>query len=289
MERYDIAITGTGPAGISAAITAKIRNKKILLIGDKKLSKKLAAAKEINNYPGFPKVKGSDLAEALTRHLEDLDIQITEARVNAVYAMGKYFSLQTSKGDFEARSVIIASGVMQGKLLEGEEGLVGNGVGYCATCDAPLYKGKDVIIAGYGEEADEETAFLSEIARSVTYFPVFNGEEKTFASNVTVIKEKPESVRREGKRVFLSTGDKEYEADGVFILRESVSPGQLIPGLVTEGPHIKVDRELNTSISGLFACGDIAGKPYQYIKSAGEGNVAALSAVGYLAKQNAAG
>jgi Thioredoxin reductase len=152
MERYDIAIIGTGPAGISAAITAKLRNKKILLAGSGGLSKKLICAQEINNYPGFPAVKGEKLAEAFSVHLKGLDIKITETKVANIYAMGDYFALQSSMGDFEALSVIVATGVMQDKLLEGEEANVGRGVSYCATCDAALYKGKNVIVAGYDKK-----------------------------------------------------------------------------------------------------------------------------------------
>ncbi len=283
MERYDIAIIGTGPAGVSAAITAKIRNKNILLLGDGELSKKLGSAAEINNFPGFPKAKGEEIAAAFLRHLKELEIEITKARVNAVYAMGKYFSIQSSKGDFEASSVIIATGVMQGSLLKGEEALVGRGVGYCATCDAVLYRGKEVIVAGYNDEADEETDFLSQVAEKVTYIRVNEGKKEDFAQNVSVVKGKPVEVVKDGSRVKLLTSTDEYEADGVFILRDSISPGQLVPGLETEGVHIKTDRQMKTGISGLFACGDISGKPYQYIKAAGEGNVAALSAVSYLA------
>ena len=95
MERYDIAIIGTGPAGISAAITAKIRNKNILLAGSRELTKKLESAREINNYPGFPAVKGEKLAEAFSGHLKGLDIKITETKVTNIYAMGDYFALQS--------------------------------------------------------------------------------------------------------------------------------------------------------------------------------------------------
>jgi Thioredoxin reductase len=113
-----------------------------------------------------------------------------------------------------------------------------------------------------------------------------DNEDIRLKGNAKVVKgEKPVAVSREGKKIRLDTDKESYEADGLFILRQSVSPGQLVPGLVTEGPHIKVDREMKTSIKGLFACGDIAGRPYQYIKSAGEGNVAALSAVSYLAER----
>ncbi|MCR5650668.1 MAG: NAD(P)/FAD-dependent oxidoreductase [Lachnospiraceae bacterium] len=283
MERYDVAVVGTGPAGVSAAITAKIRNKKVLLIGDRDLTKKMRQAHEINNYPGFPKVKGEDLAKALSGHLKQMEIEITDVKVVNIYAMGKYFSLQTSGETYEALSVIAATGVMPGKMLDGEEPLVGSGVSYCATCDAPLYRGKDVIVLGYGKEEEKEAAFLSEVARKVIYFPVYNGEPSDPADNVKVIKEVPASVKREGPKMVLTTAQGTvFETDGIFVLRESVSPGALIPGLATDGPHIVVDRQMRTNIKGLFACGDITGKPYQYIKSAGEGNVAALSAVEYL-------
>ena len=168
MERYDIAIIGTGPAGVSAAITARIRNKKVLLIGDKDISKKMRQAHEINNYPGFPKVKGEDLACAMSEHLAQMEISITDVKVVSIYAMGKYFSLQTTGETYEAICVIVAAGVMPGKMIEGEEALVGSGVSYCATCDAPLYKGKDVIVAAYGREEEKEAAFLAETAHEVS-------------------------------------------------------------------------------------------------------------------------
>ena len=282
MDRYDIAIIGTGPAGISAAITSKIRNKKILFIGDKNLTKKLSSAHEINNYPGFPKVSGKDLAEAFAGHLKQMEIEITDVKVNAVYAMGDYFALQTSGGDFEASSVIIATGVMQGKMYEGEEGLVGNGVSYCATCDGNLYKGKKVAVAGYSKKEEEEVRFLSGVAESVIYFPVYKEKDFTFPDNVEIREEVPTAVKRDKAVVTVTTNKGNYEVDGFFVLRDSVSPGQLVPGLETEGAHIKVDRSMKTSIKGLFACGDITGKPYQYVKSAGEGNVAALSAAAWL-------
>ncbi|MBR5376490.1 MAG: NAD(P)/FAD-dependent oxidoreductase [Lachnospiraceae bacterium] len=286
MERYDIAIRGTGPAGVSAAITARIRNKKVLLIGDKDISKKMRQAHEINNYPGFPKVQGEDLAHAMSEHLAQMEISITDVKVVNIYAMGKYFSLQTTGETYEALSVIVAAGVMPGKMIEGEEPLVGSGVSYCATCDAPLYRGKDVIVAAYGKEEEKEAAFLAETAHEVVFFPVYNGEPSDLPSNVKVIKEVPAAIRREGNRMVIETSQGRYETDGIFVLRESVSPGALVPGLAADGPHITVDRQMRTNIKGLFACGDITGRPYQYIKAAGEGNVAALFAVEYLDTEN---
>ena len=95
MERYDIAIIGTGPAGVSAAITAKVRGKRLILFGAKAMSDKVEKAHSILNYPGLPNVTGAQLAQAFSNHLESMDIPITEKQVTAVYAMGDYFAIQT--------------------------------------------------------------------------------------------------------------------------------------------------------------------------------------------------
>ena len=149
-EIFDVAIIGTGPAGLSAAITLKIRNKKIILFGSKNLSEKIVKAHEIQNYPGFPSIKGSDLAQKLQAHIDNLGIEITEDLITTCYSMGSSFSL-TSKSNkmYSARSVILATGVNFGKPFEGEEKFLGRGVSYCATCDAPFYKGKKVFVTGH--------------------------------------------------------------------------------------------------------------------------------------------
>ena len=281
MERYDIAIIGTGPAGLSAAITATIRNKKVLLLGSRDLSGKLSKAHEIQNYLGFPAVKGEDLAAAFQKHIAEMGISITEKRVSAVYAMGDYFALQAGEDMVEATAVILATGVVQGKPLPGEEELLGRGVSYCATCDAPLYRGKTAAVIGYSPREEAEAAFLSEVCTEVLYFPVYK-EETDLPASVRVIREKVTGVENQDGKRLVRTAEGTYTVDGVFILREAVSPGQLVPGLPTEGPHVTVNRKMEAGIPGVFACGDIVGTPYQYIKSAGEGNVAALSAVSYL-------
>ncbi|MBR2570593.1 MAG: NAD(P)/FAD-dependent oxidoreductase [Clostridia bacterium] len=284
MARYDIAVIGTGPAGISAAITAKVRNKSVLLLGSRDLSGKLAKAHEIRNYPGFPAVSGADLAKALSAHLSQMGIEISDRRVSAIYAMGEYFTLQCGPDFEEADAVILATGVTAAKALPGEEALLGRGVSYCATCDASLYRGKRCAVLSWSAAEEGEAEFLSEVASEVLYFPVYK-EEPRLADGIRVIREKPLAIEEENGQRVVVTGEGRYPADGVFVLRESIAPGQLVPGLETEGAHIRVDRSMATSLPGCFACGDIAGTPYQYIKAAGEGNVAALSAVAYLDKR----
>lgn len=281
MERYDIAVIGTGPAGISAAITATVRNKRVLLLGSKNLSEKLEKAHEIRNYPGFPAVKGSELAAAMKAHLDSMGIEITEKRVSAVYAMGDYFALQADQDMLEATAVILTTGVVQGKPLPGEEQWLGRGVSYCATCDAALYRGRDVAVIGYSPREEAEAAFLSEVCAKVLYFPAYEAEP-VLPESVRVIREKVTGIEADGDRKKVVTAENGYSVDGVFVLREAVAPGQLVPGLETDGSHVKVSRKMECSIAGCFAAGDITGTPYQYIKAAGEGNVAALSAVSYL-------
>lgn len=286
MERYDIAIIGSGPAGVSAAITAKVRNKKIIMFGSDRLSEKIQKAHQILNYPGLPEVSGQELAEEYHNHLDAMGIEITTEQVVTVYSMGEYFAVQTLSGNmYEAKTVILAMGLSQTKPLENEDELLGRGVSYCATCDAQFYRGKKVIVAGYHEEAEEEARFLAEIAGEVIYFPVYKGEPD-LPESVKIVKETPVSIFGGFKANGIRTKEgNEYEADGIFILRESVSPKNLVPGLKMDGNHVEVNLQMETNLKGCYACGDLAGKPYQYIKSAGQGNVAALSAVAYLSQK----
>ena len=289
MERYDIAIIGTGPAGLSAAITAKIRNKKILLIGNPNFSDKVQKAHQIQNYLGLPAISGKDLAKAFENHINSMDITITEGKVNAVYPMGSYFGLQVSQDIYEAETVIVATGIVTGKAFKGENELLGRGVSYCATCDAPLYRNKTVAVIGYSPKEESEAEFLAEVCEKVLYIPMYK-EETKLSDKVTIINEKPTAVIGENKVKSLQTEKNNYEVDGIFILRDSIPPSQLVSGLEIKDNHIVVNLQMETNIKGCFACGDIVGKPYQYIKAAGQGNIAGLSAVAYLdAKRKAMG
>lgn len=284
MDRVDIAIIGTGPAGVSAAITAQLRGKSLLLLGSRELSEKIGKAHKIQNYPGLPAVTGEELRAALQRHLDAMGIAITEARVNAVYAMGDYFAVQTAEQMYEAAAVILATGVVQGKPLPGEEEFLGRGVSYCATCDAPLYRGKAVAVVGTSPAAEPEAAYLAEVAASVLYLPLYEGTP-TLPDTVRIVREKPAAVTGEATVTALHTKAGEYPVDGVFLLRDAMAPTQLVPGLEGTGGHVAVNAKMQTNLPGCFACGDAVGLPYQYVKAAGEGNVAALSAVEYLAAQ----
>ena len=280
-ERYDIAIIGSGPAGLSAAINAKIRNKKIILFGNDELSNKLVKAPKIDNYLGLESITGNQLKERFINHINERGISIVKDRINNVYAMGDYFTLMSAEKTYESTAVILAGGIEFSKPIKGEIEFLGKGVGYCATCDAPLYRDRTVIVIGYNKDSVEESNFISEIVGKVYFVPRFEGYQN-LNKDIEIVKGIPVSVEGDQFVNKLVLKDKEIETDGVFILKDSISPSQLVPGLDMDTVHIKVNRKMETNLKGLYAAGDITGKPYQFIKAAGEGQVAALNAVSYL-------
>lgn len=280
-ERYDIAIVGSGPAGLSAAINAKIRNKKFILFGSHGLSEKLAKAHGVNNYLGMYGKSGKEMVEAFESHLKAMEIEITEEKVTNIYPTGDYYSILAKDEMYEAASVILTSGVSFGKPLKGEKEFLGRGVSYCATCDAMFYRDKVAAVIGYSQKDEAEAAFLAQVAKKVYYLPMYK-DEVSLDDNLEVIRDSVVEITGETKVDKLVLKNQELTLDGVFILRESIAAEQLVPGLEVKENHVVVDRLMQTNLAGCFAAGDIVGAPYQYIKAAGEGNVAALSAVSYL-------
>ncbi|MBP2033076.1 thioredoxin reductase (NADPH) [Clostridium algifaecis] len=279
--RYDIAIIGSGPAGLSAAINAKVRNKNIIVFGIQELSNKIIKAPKINNYLGFYDITGIELRDRFKEHIENLGISITFERINEVYAMGDYFALDVNGKMYESKTIILATGIEYTKPLKGEEKFLGKGVGYCATCDAPLYKGKTVTIIGYNKEAEDDANYVSELAKTTYYVPMYK-KELALNENIKILNDRVVEIQGTDKVDKVVFENNEIATDGVFVLKDSVSPTQLVPGLEMENNHIKVNLDMKTNIKGCFAAGDCTGKPYQYIKSAGQGQVAALNAVTYL-------
>ncbi len=286
MKRYDIAIIGSGPAGLEAAINAKIRNKKIILFGSASLSQKITAAPRIGNYLGFPEITGKQLQQRFLEHLERMEISIQEERINAVYSMGSYFALAGHRNNYEAEAVIVATGIENAKPFEGEERLLGKGVGYCATCDAPLYRGKTVCVIGYNEEAEQDANFVAELAGQIYYIPMKPVHNK-LDHRITVLEDRPMAILGDDRVTHLHMKSHSIPTDAVFILRDSVSPSYLVPGIEMEDGFIKVDMHMQTSLPGLFAAGDCTGKPHQYMRAAGQGQTAALNAAAYLDRRRA--
>lgn len=275
----DSAIIGGGPAGISAAINLKLLGKTFVWFGG--ASKKVERAELIKNYVGFPAVAGGSLAKAFKEHTESMGIDGVDAVVTGVYQTDGYFTLLAQDASYEARTVILCTGVETSKPIEGEEEFLGRGVSYCATCDGFLYKGKKIAVLCTDKRFEHEAEFLAGLSEKAYVVPLYKGYEIK-SDKAEIIVKKPVSVTGDMRVRALNFKDASLEVDGLFILRGSVSPATLLRGLKTEDGHISVNRDLSTNIAGVFAAGDCTGRPYQYAKSVGEGNVAAHSVVEYL-------
>lgn len=280
---YDIAIIGGGAAGVSAALNAKILQKKFIWFGNPNLSKKLSQAELVKNYPGLPDVTGAELAWTLKNHYESMNIEPCGEVVTGVYQVEGGFSLSAGNNSYDAKTVILCLGVEAAKPVDGEERFVGRGISYCATCDGFLYKGKTIAAVCTDKRFEHEIEYLCTLASKVYVIPLYRGYEIK-ADNAEIILKAP--VKFEGglklERVVFKDGFK--EVDGAFLLKGAVSPAVLVHGLKTDGGHVFVNRDCSTNIAGIFAAGDCTGRPYQYVKAAGEGNVAAHSAAEYLGK-----
>lgn len=279
----DIAIIGAGPAGLSAAINGVIRNKKVIVFGRDPKSSYLYKAEKVDNYLGLPNISGSEMIHQFIKHAQDLGVEFHEGRVLEVFPMGDYYTLNAENEFFEARTVIIATGVPKAKYIPGEKELLGKGVSYCGTCDGPLYRGKTTIVIGEIEEAEEDVNFLREICSKVYFLPTYK-EVKYVPSDVEIIRGKPKEIFGDPFVSGIKIDDRELKVDGVFLIKETIPVTQLIKGLEMDGKTIKVNRQQETNFPGVFAAGDCTGKPFQVTKAVGEGAVAALEAVSYLHK-----
>ncbi|MDN5294167.1 MAG: thioredoxin reductase [Eubacteriales bacterium] len=280
---YDIAVVGCGPAGLSAAINARLRRKEVVVLGGEFCSTKLHKSPLINNYLGLPNVNGEELRQKFLEHARLLEVPIEMAVVEKIYPLREEFVLSTRQGAYSARSVILAIGSIQTNYLPGEEELVGQGISYCATCDGAYYQGKRVAVIAYDAgEGAEEANLLVDMAAETYYFPMEEGIHPV-RREATVINQKPQAVQESDRGLLLRIeGGGNLEVDGIFIIRKFIPAEQLVPGLDTEGDVIRVDRHMQTNISGLFAAGDCTGRPWQLAKAVGEGQVAAISAIHYL-------
>ncbi len=278
---YETIIIGTGAAGISAALTLKQLNKDFLWIGTKNLSYKINSAEKIRNYPGLSNVSGKEMKEMFIKQINDMDIEILDKQVTGVYDLSTHYAVLCGQDTYEAKTIILALGVESIKPVEGEIELLGQGVSYCATCDGFLYKGKDIIVVSSSKEFEHEAKYLASLANKVVYIPLYKDIDMDL-SNVEIIKGMPKKISKENKKMYLELKDSKLEADGIFMLKAAISPAVLVPGLEAAEGHIVVDRQMKTNLNGVFAAGDCTGRPYQYAKAVGEGNVAAHSVVNYL-------
>lgn len=282
---YDTIIIGSGPAGLSVALNLQIHHKDFLWFGTGRMSEKVLKAQEIDNYPGLPAVTGTELFEHFDAHRNQMGICITEKMVTNIMPMKEHYMVLADNEIYEAKTLALCMGVANVKPLAGEEEFLGRGVSYCATCDGNFYKDKKIAVYANASRYEHEVEFLADLASEVEYFPAYSkvGVQR---ENVTVSTDFPVEIGGTLKAcdITLKSGEK-HAVDGVFILRNAIAPSTLLKQLEVEEGHILVNRRMETNLPGCFAAGDCTGRPYQYAKAVGEGNVAAHGIIEYLAEK----
>ena len=277
--KYDIIVLGSGPAGLSAAVTARGRNKSVLVIGNRWQDSPLARAERVDNYLGMPGMTGMEMLEAFQRHAQEMGVEMVTGKVLSIMEW-EGFTLTVGSQLYQGSALILAPGVVRQAKFPGEETYLGRGVSYCATCDGMLYRNKPVAVVGRSKDAPHEAAYLKSIGCQVVYVAPKRPEE--LEEDIPFIQAAKLAVKGEQTVTALEADGADIPVNGVFILREAVAPGDLLPGLTLEKGAIQVDRSMATSVPGVFAAGDATGAPLQVSKAVGEGLVAALSACEYL-------
>lgn len=280
MKIYDTAVIGGGLAGYAAALTAKNLLLDYLWLGEEGFGK-IRSAQAVRNFPAVTG-SGETFSSMLFAQMGAEKLRLTPLRADGVFAVGDGYSITAGGETFSARTVILATGVESRDLLRGEREFLGRGVSYCAVCDGALYRGKRIAALLSSPKFAEEVRFLARFASRVYYdcpAPLKFTEE-----NIERLPARPVALGGGSRVENLILPEGQMEIDGVFFLKESAPPESLAFGVRTEGGHICVNRAMETNLKGLFAAGDVTGRPYQYAKAAGEGCVAAHSAWEYLKK-----
>lgn len=276
---YDLIVLGSGPAGLSAAVTARGRNKSVLVIGNRWQDSPLARAERIDNYLGMPGLTGVEMLEAFQRHAQEMGVEMVTGRVLSIMEW-EGFHLTVGSQVYQGSALILAPGVVRQAKFPGEETYLGRGVSYCATCDGMLYRNKPVAVVGRSKDAPHEAAYLKSLGCQVVYVAPKRPED--LAPDIPFVQAAKLAVKGEQTVTALEADGADIPVSGVFILREAVAPGDLLPGLTFQNGAIQVDRSMATSVPGVFAAGDVTGAPLQVSKAVGEGLIAALSACEYL-------
>lgn len=285
---YDIAIVGGGPAGLSAAVTARVRGKSVILFESGGFSDKLRKAERIDNYLGFPTISGSDLMDTLVAQALTYEPTIVNERVQSIF-QGEPFTILTEDSVYTAHSVILATGVSMNGTIPGEKNLLGRGVSYCASCDGQFFKEKEIAIYINTAHGVEDVKLLASLAGTVALYvdpglslDIFEGSD--LPKSVSIYHERILGIDGEQRVEGVHSKNEQHAVDGIFILRDSNPPENMIDGLEVTNNAIEVNRFMETNFAGLFAAGDVAGAPLQVSKAVGDGQMAAFSAVAYVNK-----
>ncbi len=298
-EKYDIIIVGAGPAGLTAAVYTTRRSMKTLVIS-KDVGGQMGLTDDIENYPGFESIGGMELGKKMHEQAAKTGTEFLFSEVTDLEKKGEEFVVKTIDKEISARAVILAFGLTPRNLnVPGEAELTGKGVTYCATCDGPLYKDKEVAVIGGGNSALDAAEYMSRLCKKVYLIhrrDQFRGEqvlvdqvkatkniEIIYNANTTAIKGKD---RVEGLTYkTLDDKDGEIAVSGIFIEIGHVAKTDWLQDIleVNDRQEIKITKDCQTNMAGVFAAGDISDITYkQAVISAGEGAKAALQAYRYL-------
>ena len=300
MAVYDVLIIGGGPGGYTAALYCARAGLSTVLFEKLSAGGQMGLTTEIDNYPGFPEGVESVLDTAAP-----VIPKTVLADVRSVELAGDIKTVHTSEGDYEGRTVVIATGANPRKLgVPGEQELTGRGVSYCAACDGMFYRGKDVVVVGGGNSAAHDASILARICKSVTlvhrrdtlratkiyHAPLEAAENLTFCWDSTVEEIISEGGKLTGVKVKnVKTGEeKEIPCDGLFVsIGRSPATG-LFKGILTLDPagYIAADESTRTSIPGVFAVGDVRTKAMrQVVTAVADGATASHYIEAYLAEK----
>lgn len=303
-EIYDLIILGAGPAGLTAAIYALRYGLKTLVLERASIGGQIIISEKIENYPGFSSISTQELMSRMQKQAENLGMRVEYEEVEKIELKNEKKIVYTSFGkQYKSLSLIIATGGEEKKLgVKGEKKFTGRGVSYCATCDAPFFKDKEVIAAGGGNTAIEESLYLTKFARKV-YLIHRRGmlrAEKILQQRVeknpkiqpilkTVVQEIYGDSKVEGVKLKnLSSNELiNLSCSGVFIFIGLQPNTKFLQNLVqlNEGGYIKTNKNLETNIKGIFACGDVRENLLkQVVIACGEGAQAAFVAKEYINK-----
>ena len=297
---YDLIIVGAGPAGITASVYAARKQMDFLIITED-IGGQTAWSGDIENYTGYQFITGIDLTSKFEEHLKKYNIEVKEGEgVTAIEKSGKVISVTAGGNVYRAKTAIVASGKTSRQLgVPGEEEFRNRGLAYCATCDAPLFSGKNVAVIGGGNSALEASLQLIKIANHIDIINITDevlgdeiikqkviSSEKVTVRNNTQVKEIIGDKFVKGITITSGSGEEKIALEGVFVEIGLIPNSSFKSDLdKNEAGEIKVDSHNQTNISGIFAAGDVTDVPEkQIVVAAGEGAKAALAAFSYLSK-----
>ena len=299
--RYDLIIVGAGPAGMTAALYALRAEKSVLLLDSKGYGGQITLSACVENYPGAANINGFDLADAMMAQVRALGGRLENLAVTAVRKRSFGYEVQTASALYEARAVILATGVTHRKLgVPGEEDFIGKGVSFCAVCDGAFFRKKEVAVIGGGNTAVQDALYLAELCSKVYLIhrrEGFRAEERLLVkarqtANLeiltdTVVTQMQGELRISALQLknIKSGEDRVLPIQGVFEAIGSIPQNESFKELLTldANGYFASGEDCTTALAGLFVAGDCRAKQIRQLTTAtADGTVAALAAISYL-------